>query len=76
MLAQLKAAVALNPTAGPEQQKAIWEGIGSAIVEHIQAMAQISGVIVTVSSVSLVTPGVAASGPGAGTGMAPPGSIS
>jgi hypothetical protein len=54
----------------------VFAELGAAVVEHIQAFAQVSGIVVTVASVSLVTPGVGASGPGTGTGVAPPGSIS
>lgn len=43
----------------------MWEAIASAVVSHIQANALVT---VTVASVSGVTPGGSASGPGTGTG--------
>jgi hypothetical protein len=40
----------------------VWDAVAEAIVEHIQASA-----VVTVASVSGVTPGSGVSGPGTGT---------
>ena len=48
---------------------------GISIVSHITSLAQLSGLIVTVASVSGVTPGGGASGPGTGTAIGNPGSI-
>ena len=75
MLAALDAAVAAHPKASdPQQRAAIWQGIGNAIVTHLQTFMVVNS-IVTVASVSLVTPGVAASGPGTGTAVSPPGGV-
>ena len=55
---------------------AIAEATAEQVIAHIQSSAQISGIMVQVTSVAGVQPGPGASGPGAGTGNAPPGSIS
>lgn len=65
-----------DPAVGESiSRTAIFEAIAEAVIEHISSSAQISGVIVTVASVTAVTPGMGVSGPGTGTGTAPPGSI-
>lgn len=51
------------------------EGAAEATVEHITTLAQVNGIVVTVASVTGVTPGPGVSGPGVGSGSAPPGSI-
>ena len=48
---------------------------GTSIVDHITSLAQLSGLVVAVASVSAVTPGSGASGPGTGTATGAPGSI-
>lgn len=75
-------AEALNPDYGDIKAdisdfiQAIAEAVAEEVVSHISTNAQISGVNVTVASVSGVTPGGGVSGPGSGTGTAGPGSIS
>ena len=48
---------------------------GVSIVTHITTLAQLAGLVVTVASVTGVTPGPGASGPGTGTAIGAPGSI-
>jgi hypothetical protein len=66
ILAAIDSAVAGSQAASPEQRTAIWHAIGNAIVAHITLTAQVT---VTVASVSLVSPGIGVSGPGAGIGV-------
>ncbi len=65
ILSAITAAVQTTPAASAQQREAIWRAVGSAIVAHIQTNATVT---VNVASVSGVTPGGGASGPGTGTG--------
>jgi len=66
LMAAVDQATASTPQAGPAQRKAIYDGMAQAICAHIIANALVN---VTVVSVTGVTPGPGASGPGVGTGM-------
>ena len=70
----IKASV--DAVADKTDRDALYEAIADAVIQHIKTAAQISGIVVTVTTVSGVTPGPGVSGPGTGTGTAPPGSIS
>lgn len=59
--AAIQAAIASIPEDG-RNHDAVWDAIASAIITHIQTTA-----VVTVASVSGVTPGIGVSGPGVGT---------
>lgn len=65
ILAAIDSAVASHQAADATQRQAIWRAVGTAIVTHITTQATVT---VAVASVGGVTPGVGASGPGAGTG--------
>lgn len=58
----IKVAVDAAAAGDPTDRQALFRAIANAIVTHITATA-----IVTVPSVSAVTPGVGVSGPGVGT---------
>lgn len=62
IIASIDAAVAADPHASAAQRTAVWRAIGTAIVAHITANAQVN-----VISVSGVTVGAGVSGPGTGT---------
>lgn len=53
---------AINGVSDPTDRQALFRAMGNAIVDHIKAHAQ-----VVVTSVTGVTAGAAASGPGTGT---------
>ena len=63
--AAIDAAVTAHPGADADQRRAIWRGIGAAIVAEITANASVA---VNVASVAGVQPGAGVSGAGTGTG--------
>lgn len=67
MATEILAAIDTLSDDDKKDRSKVWQKITGAIIAHIQTNAVIN-TNVAVTSVSLVTPGVGASGPGTGTG--------
>jgi hypothetical protein len=75
IVAAIRQAITLEPKASTAQQELIWKSIGTAIVAHITANAQVNVLPTNAGLQTSTAPGNPTAGPAAPIPLLPPGVI-